>query len=257
MIRSTKVTLKYSNKIKLNTIDSILDEYLKVTQFFVDLIWNTYPINQNVPTLLPQNITNQAITWFSARLIQCAAKQASGIVRGTRRKHEKRLFVLEQLRKDGFFTLTAYYVNQFLDKDAKKLDESVLLTESKRIPQHLKGARGCIYVDGGPHRNDIAMCLGSKAKAQNILNVLNDFERCRLGDNLQPIPKAVLRKLIRTCMKGKGKAGKGKGGKGASKIKKGKGRKKLAIKKESQNPWRDNRKKFFHPLKLQVPGTRR
>ena len=162
-----------------------------------------------------------------------------------------------RFRKDGFFTITAYYVNQFLNKDAKKLDESILLTESKRIPQHLKGARGCIYVDGGPHRNDIAMCLGSKAKAQNILNVLNDFERCRLGDNLQPIPKEVLRKLIRTCLKGKLKAGKGKGVKGASKLKKGKGKKKLSVKIDSQNPWRDNRKKYFHPLKLKVPGTRR
>jgi len=163
-----------------------------------------------------------------------------------------------RFRKDGFFTLTAYYVNQFLDKDAKKLDESILLTESKRIPQHLKGARGCIYVDGGPHRNDIAICLGSKVKAQNILNVLNDFERCRLGDNLQPIPKAVLQKLIRTCLKGKGTA-QGKGAKGASKLKKGKGKgkKKLSIKVDSQNPWRDNRKKYFHPLKLRVPGTRR
>lgn len=101
MIRSTKVTLKYSNQIKLNTINSILDEYLKVTQFFVDIIWNNYPINQNIPTLLPQSITSQAITWFSARLIQCSAKQASGIVRGTRRKHEKRLYVLKQLEKDG------------------------------------------------------------------------------------------------------------------------------------------------------------
>lgn len=101
MIRSTKVTLKYTNKDKLNTIDLFLTEYLKVTQFFVDLIWNHYQIETKIPSLLPQSITSQANTWFTARAIQCAAKQASGIVRGTRRKHEKRLYVLKQLEKDG------------------------------------------------------------------------------------------------------------------------------------------------------------
>jgi hypothetical protein len=115
VIRSAKVTLKYTNKDKLNTIDLFLNEYLKVTQFFVDLIWNHYPIETKIPSLLPQSITSQANTWFSARAIQCAAKQASGIVRGTRRKHEKRLYVLKQLEKDGF-TQTSKKISSYNQK---------------------------------------------------------------------------------------------------------------------------------------------
>jgi len=167
-----------------------------------------------------------------------------------------------RFRKDGFFSITAYYVNQFMDKDATKLDESILLTESKTMPQHLKGARGCVYVDGGKFRNDIAICLKDKAQAKNVLAVLNDFRRCRMGDNLQPIPLAIIRKLIRMCGKGGKlvdpkslkKAAKAAGKKGTKnagkKAKKGK-------KVKASNPWSANRKKYFHPLKLKVPGSRR
>jgi len=166
-----------------------------------------------------------------------------------------------RFRKDGFFTITAYYVNQFKDKDAKKLDESILLTESKFIARHLKGARGCIYIDGGNFRNDIAICLDTKAKAKNILNVINDFARCRMGDNLKPIPLATIKKLIRDCGKNgkpgkkgkKGKNGKAKNNKKSDKKKKNKKGKKV---KKVNDAWTANRAKFFHPLKLQVPGTR-
>ena len=159
-----------------------------------------------------------------------------------------------RFRKDGFFSLTAYYVNQFREKDAKKLDESILLTESKNVALHLKGARGCIYIDGGKFRNDIAICLANKVQAQNILNVMNEFERCRLGDNLQPIPIDLIRKLIRACgKKGKWKDPSKKNKKGNTSSSK---KYKRSIPKGS-NAWREDRKRYFHPLKLRVPGTRR
>ena len=158
-----------------------------------------------------------------------------------------------RFRKDGFFSLTAYYVNQFREKDAKKLDESILLTESKSTAQHLKGARGCIYINGGKFRNDIAICLKNKKLAQNILNVMNEFERCRLGDNLQPIPIDLIRRLIRECgKKGKWNDPSKKNKKGSQSSKKNK-RSTAA----GSNAWREDRKKYFHPLKLRVPGTRR
>jgi len=52
--------------------------------------------------MLPSEITNLVEeTWLSARLIQCAGKQASGIVRGTRKKYEQRLFILNKLKIEG------------------------------------------------------------------------------------------------------------------------------------------------------------
>jgi len=171
-----------------------------------------------------------------------------------------------RFRKDGFFTLSAYYVNQFRDKDAKQLDQSVLLTESTVVPQHLRGARGCIVVNGGKHRQDVAMCLANKKQAKNILYVLKEFQKCRMGDDLKPINADLIRKLIKACgkngkfinpfklarqMNQKGKKGGKKGGKNR---KSKKGKKKL--RKFSNNPWENDRKNHFHPAPLKVPGSR-
>jgi len=153
-----------------------------------------------------------------------------------------------RFRKEGFFTISAYYLNQFLDKDATKLDESILLTESKGIARHLKGARGCIFVDGGRHRNDIAMCFENKAESQNILGVLHAFTRCRMGDDLKPLSAALIRKLIQMCLKRKRMLLLNKNKPKSTNKKK----KKLS----GSNKWAEDRKKYFHPLKLRVPGTR-
>lgn len=101
MIRSAKITLKFSNKNKLDNIDLFLDEYKIVTQFFVDYLWNNYPINKKIPNLLPKTITEQVRTWLSKRMIQCSAKQASGIVRGCRKKLEKRTHTYNKLIKEN------------------------------------------------------------------------------------------------------------------------------------------------------------
>jgi transposase len=101
MIRSTTLTLKYARKGKQEQVCGILDEYKRVAQFFVDFLWENYSITEKIPTLLPKSVTSKAETWLSARMLQACAKQAGGIVRGCRRKHEKRLFMLAKLEKEG------------------------------------------------------------------------------------------------------------------------------------------------------------
>ena len=101
MIRSTQLTLKFANQAKLDKVNYFLDEYKKVTQYFVDYLWDNFPVGEKIPSLLSKEITEQAHTWLSARAIQASAKQASGIVRGCRKKHEKRLYVLNILTKEG------------------------------------------------------------------------------------------------------------------------------------------------------------
>ena len=99
MIRSSRVSLKFSNLGKRETLEKITDEYKRITQFFVDILWDL----EKVPLLLPREITSLAKTWLSARLLQCCAKQASGIVRGTKQKFKRRLFIIEKLKKDGMY----------------------------------------------------------------------------------------------------------------------------------------------------------
>ncbi len=97
MIRSSKVTLKFANTEKRQQINLFIDEYKNVISQFIDLLWNL----EKVPNLIPKEISSQISTWLSARAIQCAGKQASGIVRGTRRKQEQRLFIINKFLQEG------------------------------------------------------------------------------------------------------------------------------------------------------------
>ena len=98
-IRSSKSSLKFSNINKLNNLNSFIDEYRKIVELFVNQLWEI----KNVSSLLPKDLTENINTWLSARAIQSAGKQASGIVRGTREKQRKRLFIINKLNKQGMF----------------------------------------------------------------------------------------------------------------------------------------------------------
>ena len=58
--------------------------------------------SKKMETLIPKEITSKVITWMSARAIQCAAKQASGITRGTKQKQKQRLYIYNKLIQDGY-----------------------------------------------------------------------------------------------------------------------------------------------------------
>lgn len=76
---------------------AFLDEYTKVVRDIINILWE----EDDVPPFLPKKITSNVTTWLSARAIQCAGKQASGIVRGTKTKQQHRLWMIEQLRQSG------------------------------------------------------------------------------------------------------------------------------------------------------------
>ena len=99
MIRCTKSTLKFANPGRIAHLKQFVTEYKTVVIRFVDLLWN----EANVPQLITKDITNKVDTWLSQRAIQCAAKQASGIVRGTKTKQKQRLYQINKFNKEGMF----------------------------------------------------------------------------------------------------------------------------------------------------------
>jgi putative transposase len=99
MIRSSKVSLRFSRDGKLDQLQNFVSEYQRVVSIFIDLLWGM----EKIPALLPKPIISQVNTWLSARAIQCAGKQASGIVRGTRKKQRQRLWMIQKLTEDGKF----------------------------------------------------------------------------------------------------------------------------------------------------------
>lgn len=95
MIKSTTSSIKFARIGKQNLLHQFIDEYRRVVSKFVDLLWN----EEIIPSLLPKKITSQVETWISARMLQCAGKQASGIVRGTQIKQKRRLFLINKLQE--------------------------------------------------------------------------------------------------------------------------------------------------------------
>ena len=103
IIRSSKTSLKFANADKKDVVELFLNEYFNVVRSFIDILWNMN--HKDISSLLPKEITDQvtSTTWLSARLVQCAGKQASGIVRGTRTKQERRLYQISKFIKEGQF----------------------------------------------------------------------------------------------------------------------------------------------------------
>jgi hypothetical protein len=97
VILSTKTTTKFANKQKRVNLKLFTQEYKQVCQFFVNELWDL----DKIPTLPPKEITNKAQTWLSKRATQCAAKQASGIVRGAKQKQKQRWYVYHKLLHDN------------------------------------------------------------------------------------------------------------------------------------------------------------
>ena len=78
IIRSSKTTLKFLTARKRQTLDMIMDEYSKVVNIFIAMFWG----NEFTLKDLTKTITNIPESWISARLRQCAAREALGMVNG-------------------------------------------------------------------------------------------------------------------------------------------------------------------------------
>ena len=89
--------MAFSNKGKAEDLKLFLEEYKRVVIHFVDTLWEL----AEVQSLLDN--THQVSTWLSARMIQCAGKQASAIVRGAKKKQEKRLYIINKFNQEGQF----------------------------------------------------------------------------------------------------------------------------------------------------------
>lgn len=81
IIRSTKCSLKFSTSKKKSKLDTILTEYGKVVNFFIDSFWTDL---DNIPSksklLKPIVDLPINITWLSARLRKVAAREAIDMV---------------------------------------------------------------------------------------------------------------------------------------------------------------------------------
>ena len=110
MIRSSSLTLQFSTDKKLNTLDMVFNEYARIVNMYI----NEYAQTKILPTFTQIKVT----TWLSARLQQCAGKQALEIVKSTRKKDF-------EIRQKKYKKVYKYFVkkNRQLKFLSKKLSE--------------------------------------------------------------------------------------------------------------------------------------
>ena len=97
MIRSSSLTLQFSTDKKLNILDNVFDEYTRVVNLYID----EYAQSK----ILPKFTQIKIETWISARLQQCAGKQALEIVKSTRKKDK-------EIRLKKYKKVYKYFLNK-------------------------------------------------------------------------------------------------------------------------------------------------
>lgn len=83
--RSSRTTLKFLTETKKETLYEVMDEYSRVVNSFIDLFWEESFERKD----LTKEITNIPDSWLSARMRQCAAREALGMVDGAHNKAEE------------------------------------------------------------------------------------------------------------------------------------------------------------------------
>ena len=112
MIRSSALTLKFATSKKLNTLDLVFDEYAYVVNLYIDAL--------NQAKELPKFTSFKVETWLSARLQQCAGKQATEIVKSTRKKDREIRF--KKYKKIYKYFLNKQRQTKFIGKKFNELN---------------------------------------------------------------------------------------------------------------------------------------
>ena len=81
--RSTKCSLKFATVKKRTELQSVLSEYGKTVNCFIEYFWNTGEVSKS--KLLKQ-IVDIPDTWLSARLRKVAAREALDMVSATKKR---------------------------------------------------------------------------------------------------------------------------------------------------------------------------
>ena len=113
MIRSIKITTKYSNEQKKHSLECFLKEYSLVVERIINHIWNCGYTNKNLTQFdskkklwnLDSNLDNSFLKQFdnglfTQRILQACVPQASSILRSCTDKNKRRQYMIASLMKD-------------------------------------------------------------------------------------------------------------------------------------------------------------
>ena len=99
LIKTSKVALSFSNSGKLTELHHFIDQYKTDVEAFIKIFWDMPKISSLASKEIIVQVSKDS--WLSKRALQCAAKQASGIVRGTRQKQKQRESQIKKFIDEG------------------------------------------------------------------------------------------------------------------------------------------------------------
>jgi hypothetical protein len=103
-------------------------------------------------------------------------------------------------KKDAFFTMSGYMLNMFEEKDNTTLLESIDLSNVTSMPRFMEGSVSCVYFSDNANRI-IPMCLSDTDHAKKMIQIFENFLKCRSGDSLQPPSLIEIRnQLKQSCL---------------------------------------------------------
>lgn len=90
LIRQSSCSLKFATEHKKEVLNSIFDEYQNVVNQFIDALWTDdgYEL-KDMDKFASKEVTDSINTWMTARMKQCAAKQAISIIKSQWQRKEK------------------------------------------------------------------------------------------------------------------------------------------------------------------------
>lgn len=108
MIRRIQFNISYANRCKLDQLDTLFSESIKVVNLYIDQLWEDNNFSSKF-------VNFKVDTWLTARLQQCLGKQALEIVKSQRkrRKKTKPVFRREVLNLDSRFVDLSFDINSF------------------------------------------------------------------------------------------------------------------------------------------------
>jgi transposase len=117
-IKSSMASIKFANKAKRGEVSSIIDEYKRIMAIYIDLLW-ILPVD-DIPGYLDKSYLDKADSFLSYNFKQCAGKQASGIVRGTRQKQKQTLWKISDFKSKGELKKARRLQHHFDNKQVSK-----------------------------------------------------------------------------------------------------------------------------------------
>lgn len=100
MNRRVQLSLKHANKAKLQSLEELTQEMLRVKNLYIDKLWEQQKFGKKY-------VDFKVDTWLSARLLQCIGKQALETVKSQRKRKTK----TKPICKNMSFALDSRFVD--------------------------------------------------------------------------------------------------------------------------------------------------